>query len=75
MLIVARGGTNAVPDWCDPKGDNGLAGEVQWIARLKVLRELSRLAWRLGRQRNATTRLAAPVGLEPAPWPIQPPAS
>jgi glycosyltransferase involved in cell wall biosynthesis len=30
----------ALPDWHDPKGDEGLAGEVPWIARLRTLREL-----------------------------------
>ena len=32
-------------DWRDPKGDEGLAGEVPWLARLKTLRELL-LVWR-----------------------------
>lgn len=66
----------AVPDWHDPKGDHGLAGEVQWIARLKVLRELGRLAWRLGRQHGAPTRIAAQArGLDHAAWPAWPPTS
>jgi dolichyl-phosphate beta-glucosyltransferase len=65
-----------VPDWRDPKGDHGLAGEVQWIARLKVLRELVGLAWRLGRQRDAPPWIAAPArGLDPGTWPVRPPIS
>jgi dolichyl-phosphate beta-glucosyltransferase len=34
-----------LPDWRDPKGDEGLAGEVPWLARLRTLRELL-LVWR-----------------------------
>ncbi|MDB4956230.1 MAG: hypothetical protein JWO36_3799 [Myxococcales bacterium] len=34
-----------LPDWHDPKGDEGLAGEVPWLARLRTLRELL-LVWR-----------------------------
>lgn len=30
----------AVPDWHDPKGDEGLVGEVPWQASLRTLREL-----------------------------------
>jgi dolichyl-phosphate beta-glucosyltransferase len=66
----------AVPDWNDPKGDDGLAGEVQWLARLKVLRELGRLVWKLGRQPEPAARIAArPARFEEATWPVQPPAS
>lgn len=35
----------ALPDWRDPKGDDGLAGEVPVWARLRTLRELVRV-WR-----------------------------
>ena len=38
-----------LPDWCDPKGDDGLAGEVQWAARLRTLRELLSIRRRFGR--------------------------
>jgi glycosyltransferase involved in cell wall biosynthesis len=51
----------AVPDWHDPKGDDGLAGETQWLARLRTLRELAVLAWAHGRQ---PARCARPSGLE-----------
>jgi hypothetical protein len=40
-----------VPDWADPKGDLGLAGELQWWARLRTLSELAGVVARLGRQR------------------------
>ncbi|HEY4242103.1 MAG TPA: glycosyltransferase [Kofleriaceae bacterium] len=33
-----------VPDWADPKGDEGLVGETPWKASLRTLRELVR-AW------------------------------
>jgi dolichyl-phosphate beta-glucosyltransferase len=39
-----------VPDWADPKGDAGLAGEIQWWARLRTLGELAGVVARLGRQ-------------------------
>lgn len=39
-----------IPDWFDPKGDAGLAGEPPWRARLCTLRELATLALRHGRQ-------------------------
>jgi dolichyl-phosphate beta-glucosyltransferase len=38
-------------DWHDPKGDDGLAGEIQWAARLRTLRELISLRLRFGRPR------------------------
>jgi dolichyl-phosphate beta-glucosyltransferase len=34
----------AVPDWRDPKGDEGLVGEAPWRASLRTLRELL-LVW------------------------------
>jgi glycosyltransferase involved in cell wall biosynthesis len=49
-----------VPDWHDPKGDDGLAGETQWLARLRTLRELAVLALSHGRQ---PARCARPAGL------------
>jgi len=39
-----------VPDWADPKGDAGLAGEIHWWARLRTLAELAGVVARLGRQ-------------------------
>lgn len=39
-----------VPDWADPKGAAGLAGEVHWWARLRTLGELAGVVARLGRQ-------------------------
>lgn len=40
-----------VPDWSDPKGADGLVGEIQWWARLRTLCELVGVVARLGRQR------------------------
>ena len=51
----------AIPDWHDPKGDHGLAGEPQWLARLRTLRELAVLALVHGRQ---PARCGRPSGLE-----------
>ncbi|HET9623157.1 MAG TPA: glycosyltransferase [Kofleriaceae bacterium] len=53
----------AIPDWHDPKGDDGLAGETQWLARLRTLRELASLAIAHGRQ---PVRRTPPHGLEAA---------
>jgi dolichyl-phosphate beta-glucosyltransferase len=39
-----------LPDWADPKGDRGLAGEIQWLAQLRTFRELVKIVIRLGRQ-------------------------
>jgi len=50
----------AVPDWADPKGDQGLAGEVHWVARLKTLGELGKLAWRFGRQPPSRRYIVTP---------------
>lgn len=55
VLVRARAAGAAIaelpiPDWADPKGDHGLAGERQWLARLRTLRELGALALRHGRQ-------------------------
>lgn len=36
-----------VDDWADPKGDEGLVGEVPWQASLRTLRELVRVWYRL----------------------------
>lgn len=47
----------AVPDWFDPKGDNGLAGEVQWWARLRTLRDLANITARLGRQDDVASHV------------------
>jgi dolichyl-phosphate beta-glucosyltransferase len=53
----------AIPDWHDPKGDDGLAGETQWLARLRTLRELASLTWAHGRQ---PARRTPPHGLAAA---------
>jgi len=37
-----------IPDWNDPKGSEGLAGEVQWAARFRTLHELIMLRLRFG---------------------------
>jgi dolichyl-phosphate beta-glucosyltransferase len=50
----------AVHDWHDPKGDDGLAGEAQWVARWRTLRELLGIRRRLGRQ-VVTRALDAPA--------------
>ncbi len=42
-----------IRDWKDPKGDAGLAGEIQWIARFRTLLELLSIRRRLGRPRSA----------------------
>jgi glycosyltransferase involved in cell wall biosynthesis len=42
--------TIPIPDWRDPKGEHGLAGEKQWLARLRTLRELVLVTVQLGRQ-------------------------
>jgi len=65
ILVRARsaGATIAeidVPDWSDPKGDHGLAGERQWVARLRTLRELGELALRHGRQPVRAARRVRP---------------
>jgi dolichyl-phosphate beta-glucosyltransferase len=39
----------AIADWHDPKGDEGLAGENQWAARLRTLGELVAVRRRFGR--------------------------
>lgn len=52
-----------VADWHDPKGDGGLAGETQWLARLRTLRELAVLTLAHGRQ---PARRARPHGLDAA---------
>lgn len=64
ILARARGATLriaelAVHDWHDPKGDDGLAGEAQWVARWRTLRELLAIRKRLGRQ--AVTPTHAPL--------------
>jgi dolichyl-phosphate beta-glucosyltransferase len=41
-----------IHDWADPKGDHGLAGEVQWWSHLRTLIELARVVARVGRQRE-----------------------
>jgi len=54
VLARAKGyriGELSIPDWCDPKGEHGLAGEIQWWARLRALGELLAITVRLGRQR------------------------
>jgi dolichyl-phosphate beta-glucosyltransferase len=38
-----------VSDWHDPKGDDGLAGEIQWAARVRTLWELISIRRRFGR--------------------------
>lgn len=54
----------AIPDWHDPKGDHGLAGETQWVSRIRTLRELASLTWEHGRQ---PARQLPPLSLdEPA---------
>lgn len=65
ILVRARsaGATIAeleVPDWADPKGDHGLAGERQWLARLRTLRELGSLTLRHGRQPVRRARRVRP---------------
>ncbi|HET7500628.1 MAG TPA: glycosyltransferase [Kofleriaceae bacterium] len=50
-----------VPDWADPKGDHGLAGERQWLARLRTLRELAALTLRHGRQPVRPARWVRPL--------------
>ncbi|MDX2092429.1 MAG: glycosyltransferase [Kofleriaceae bacterium] len=60
-----------IPDWFDPKGDNGLAGEVQWWARIRTMRDLLKVVARHGRQRphfqaaeadatNGSSRVSSP---------------
>lgn len=56
----------AVPDWSDPKGDRGLAGERQWLARLRTLRELGILTLRHGRQPARRGRLPASAAMPAA---------
>lgn len=56
----------AVPDWRDPKGDHGLAGETQWVARLRTLRELAMLTWQHGRH---PVRQLPPLSAEARPTP------
>jgi glycosyltransferase involved in cell wall biosynthesis len=54
LARARRGGYHVaelpVPDWADPKGDLGLAGEPQWRATLNTLRELVAVAAELRRQ-------------------------
>jgi dolichyl-phosphate beta-glucosyltransferase len=58
----------AVPDWHDPKGDEGLVGEVPWQASLRTLRELL-IVWnrlegpiaRMDRRRRGVTVQPLPV--------------
>lgn len=38
-----------IADWHDPKGDEGLAGEIQWAARARTLWELISIRRRFGR--------------------------
>jgi glycosyltransferase involved in cell wall biosynthesis len=76
ILVRARAAGAAiaeldVPDWADPKGDHGLAGEPQWIARLRTLRELGVLALRHGRQPHRASRRVRPPAdavSAVAPW-------
>jgi glycosyltransferase involved in cell wall biosynthesis len=49
-----------IPDWHDPKGDAGLAGEMQWLARARTLRELAFVTLLHGRQ---PARRARPLEL------------
>ena len=76
ILVRARAAGAAiaeldVPDWDDPKGDRGLAGERQWLARLRTLRELAVLALRHGRAPVRAAQRVRPVGdgdAAAAPW-------